>query len=624
MPTHTSGPCQDSEDEEEVEEEDVGDDPLAPQRVLSGSVCRSSCRISELLREYLPLAEPEMVEDHAADLDALHSRHLHLALAPQVSGGAAASMSLPVLVPNPAISSLSMDDGSARPRSQKRKGEELMLLPPAKKRGRDDHDWFGPSRGLLVNDRGWSDRSEQATSLTSSHASVLKPTPAVVPSNRTAASQTVFPFSYPQNAPSMLDAPFTFLATSTSSLEAMKPCRRRRPPKGKGCKTTRGARSKSNKRAKAFRRGQVLQASDFSILTDATVSSSGWQGGLPPMEASKDLKKIWKNPELLKAAVSRLFPVPYIKHPDDLNKEQSTFFVDRDGAVFMFRSYRATWLMKLKAEVEEACKVLLGEDLGSKRLEASFKGKPRGNHFALIIGWHRQCVRYPTLSEWHVKHQDRVDAFLALPIVQRIINWVSKMVELAFPGVAHRFREDAKKHEHRYKIKPHFGLFWNFCINAWFLGQDRVHCGPHADWRNQIGVCGVLVYVTARGAQFQDEVRTWLVLWEAGVAIQMPPWVLALYPSSLLYHFNVDVNNIEFVTTAGDVLWPTKENSVPLVENGECGRGSMVFFNQGTMRHYPEMGYDALNLTPIELKTTDYGRSAQIAFEQHVSFQPFV
>ncbi|KAJ7939140.1 hypothetical protein B0H13DRAFT_1850877 [Mycena leptocephala] len=92
---------------------------------------------------------------------------------------------------------------------------------------------------------------------------------------------------------------------------------------------------------------------------------------------------------------------------------------------------------------------------------------------------------------------------------------------------------------------------------------------------------------------FNDTVRTWLVIWEAGVAIQMPPWTMAIYPSSLFYHFNIDVEDIQFVTTDPDAQ-PTKENSRPILPGDKQGRGSMVFFNQATMRTLQETGHDTL------------------------------
>jgi hypothetical protein len=77
------------------------------------------------------------------------------------------------------------------------------------------------------------------------------------------------------------------------------------------------------------------------------------------------------------------------------------------------------------------------------------------------------------------------------------------MVTIMFPGVAARFLADARWHEERYGIKPLFGLFWNMCINAWFPGQKGIHCDPHADKKNQIGVCVLFIYVLKTGC-------TWL------------------------------------------------------------------------------------------------------------------
>ena len=45
-------------------------------------------------------------------------------------------------------------------------------------------------------------------------------------------------------------------------------------------------------------------------------------------------------------------------------------------------------------------------------------------------------------------------------------------------------------------------------------------------------------------ANFNHTVRSWLVIWKAEIVIELPPWVLLLYPSSLLYHFNIDVDGL--------------------------------------------------------------------------------
>lgn len=95
------------------------------------------------------------------------------------------------------------------------------------------------------------------------------------------------------------------------------------------------------------------------------------------------------------------------------------------------------------------------------------------------------------------------------------------------------------------------------CANIAFPGQKRVQCRPHTDHKNIVGVCAVVVYQNPGdfhffyrwltktnsliGANFNHSQRSWLVLWEAGIVIELPPWVVAIFPSSLFYHFNIDI-----------------------------------------------------------------------------------
>ncbi|KAI0079205.1 hypothetical protein K474DRAFT_1705868 [Panus rudis PR-1116 ss-1] len=50
--------------------------------------------------------------------------------------------------------------------------------------------------------------------------------------------------------------------------------------------------------------------------------------------------------------------------------------------------------------------------------------------------------------------------------------------------------------------------------------------------------------------------RVWLVLWEAGLVIEVPPGVVILYPSALFLHFNVDCEDLQLVTTPSDSTAP--------------------------------------------------------------------
>ena len=43
-------------------------------------------------------------------------------------------------------------------------------------------------------------------------------------------------------------------------------------------------------------------------------------------------------------------------------------------------------------------------------------------------------------------------------------------------------------------------------------------------------------------AKFNSKHRSWLVVWEAGIVVELPPWVPVVYPSGLFLHCNVDVH----------------------------------------------------------------------------------
>ena len=148
-------------------------------------------------------------------------------------------------------------------------------------------------------------------------------------------------------------------------------------------------------------------------------------------------------------------------------------------------------------------------------------------------------------------------------------------------------------------ITPLFGNFFNFCVNAprYDKGIRRVNCFPHVDWKNlAIFVCIVFVYGMLPNfswelhgssgflGEFNSKEKSWLVIWEAGVIIELPPGVFVMYPSALFCHFNVDM----VLTESGER--PTKGNSTPL--DGADGRGSCVWFNQASLFQTSELGVD--------------------------------
>ncbi|KAJ7769625.1 hypothetical protein DFH07DRAFT_768895 [Mycena maculata] len=533
------------------------------KEVLNATMIRSECALAELLPFYYEDRHPLAGDNPRKDLEALHSCHF-LRRSSRIKAQCSETARTSFIEDEPSTSC------TKTTASNKRTRDEIEADPsqPNKQKWWDKNE-------LVIPNGDWHKRKR----------------------------------TLPQN--SVILPPLT---AASCNQPRKKPARR-------------GRRPDDHQLRRTMARAEFLSAKGFSIQKDASVSKTGWSGAAPPKLARSEIDRRYfsqENARGLHSVLSRFYPASYKICPN-IRDERATLFVDNAGIIFMFRTYRLAFLQEAASEIEYAHNVLVSSDLDSPRLQFSCKEGTRGPHMPIIIGHYRQSASQPRVTAWHKHNQPRVDTFMDLDIVKRIIvsGVVTSVVKTVFPGVAARFEADAKWHKDRYGIDPMFGLFWNLCLNAWFPNARRVHCKPHADKKNQIGICVLLIYVLKSGKNFNHTKRTWLVIWEAGVVLELPPWVLAMYPSSLLYHFNVDVHDILFLTTEGDVR-PTPENSRPLVEGDDCGRGSFVFFNQSTMRHGPELGFDTKAEAELHgvSGTIDYGKSAQQAFERYVVFKP--
>ncbi|KAL1737812.1 hypothetical protein HDZ31DRAFT_78864, partial [Schizophyllum fasciatum] len=189
---------------------------------------------------------------------------------------------------------------------------------------------------------------------------------------------------------------------------------------------------------------------------------------------------------------------------------------------------------------------------------------------------------------------------------------VGVFVQTHFPLIANRVRAGAQALRQLFgeDMRPAYGkafgeadgLFFNFCANAArpLANIERVQCAPHVDHKNlAICVCVILVY-----GNFNHRERCWLVIWEAGVIIELPPGVMIGFPSSLFYHWNVDVCDIGkaeiLLTCDGSVPDHARGNAKPLRDeeqarwNRAYGRGSMVWFNQASMFQSAELGVNSV------------------------------
>ncbi|EDR02732.1 uncharacterized protein LACBIDRAFT_332267 [Laccaria bicolor S238N-H82] len=364
---------------------------------------------------------------------------------------------------------------------------------------------------------------------------------------------------------------------------------------------------------RSYLQGAVYQNAAFSMVEHTSPTSTGWHGLPPPAWAEETIRRKWREGQI-QDVVQTFFPVPYVD--EGMAANRPTILQDQEGHTFFYRTSPADWLGRQREDLEKAIERLLRPTLDSEAAAKKHRDNGRGPHLPCIIGHFRQYQKAPKLTLWHRENQARVEAFLEEEVVKSITRWVTSVVELMFPGVAGRYRKCADWHEKTYGFRPLFGLFFNLCINACFPGQRRVHCAPHVDAKNIVGVCVLVIYQLGE-TKFNHKRRSWLVLWEAGVAIELPPWVLAAYPSSLLFHFNIDLTDFEFVT-APEGEQPTRQNSEPLVEGDEQGRGSLVYFNEATM--YQSSETNCATLTEAKNKghsgVVDYGESVQEAFEK--------
>lgn len=125
------------------------------------------------------------------------------------------------------------------------------------------------------------------------------------------------------------------------------------------------------------------------------------------------------------------------------------------------------------------------------------------------------------------------------------------------------------------------------------------------------------------------------------MVIELPFWTLLIYPSSLFYHFNVDIDgkadstqrmfipnsliDIKFVLTT-DGMPPSKEaqNYEDTNQPSDTGRGSFVWFNMASMFQSSESGFQSLKKAKeagFKHKTvSDYKQVMQQAFNNNASY----
>ncbi|KAI0089958.1 hypothetical protein BDY19DRAFT_992900 [Irpex rosettiformis] len=324
----------------------------------------------------------------------------------------------------------------------------------------------------------------------------------------------------------------------------------------------------------------IVQAQGFKI-EHSPITSTGWKGVHPKAAERNRLTKMLLRiaPELME--VLRAFTRVHY----DREQKGGTRVVDCDGRLLIYRAKIPEWIKSLlptlAVEVEKFTSAAHYEPQSRKK-------NLRGSHKFCIVGYDRQNKNEIRMSGWEREGQNAtiMAVLMATTVMIRLNNWVNSVLEEQFPELAKRMRDDMESLCKKYELpKSPYGHFWNFCINSPVSedGIQDVFCLPHADAHNgAILVCAVFVYYYGHCDTQADE-KIWLVFWEAGIIMEIPAGTLVFYPSALLLHFNVNIDDVLRVTEDGK--YPTPENVRPLNQsNGpKGGRGSMVWFTQATM-----------------------------------------
>ncbi|KAK0188514.1 hypothetical protein F5146DRAFT_1140036 [Armillaria mellea] len=318
--------------------------------------------------------------------------------------------------------------------------------------------------------------------------------------------------------------------------------------------------------------------------TSLPASSTGWQGQWFNPFLGSLIKEKFVNRTLgpiLQGFKCLLF------HPES---QHLTRILNAAGRLIIFQSMAMPWIVDSMDIIVQEVKEFVQNC--QPFTDAHTEGNVRGRHWFCIAGHDQQNKQIPAATAWQTQNQEAIaKAFTPGTFLACLNSVATSLTRHEFPSVGDRVQQCASYMDQVYGITPLFGLFWNFCLNMWWAGIPHVFCDPHIDKNNlACAICAIFVF-----GNFCSREKCWLVIWEGMLIIEVPPGMFLLYPSSLFYHFNVDMKDLEIVTTQnGDI--PTRTNSHPLYNQWDEGeeRGSMVWFNQATMFQSLELGIETM------------------------------
>ncbi|KAI0080985.1 hypothetical protein K474DRAFT_1704272 [Panus rudis PR-1116 ss-1] len=337
---------------------------------------------------------------------------------------------------------------------------------------------------------------------------------------------------------------------------------------------------------------ETIQANKgFLVSTDLPRTSTHYSGmSLPSGKKGKekeDLHAAFNSGEIYKSL--RFFTQVEFKSPQQPGEQPVTLLYDAEARLWGLRSDLPRFVAEILQELAEVIPVLMSQTTVLKRQREQ---NNRGLHDFTLYGFDRQNtghIKPPSFEGIGINRKVFWGMYYG-SVLERLTKHAARLLELFFPQMASRIKKENARIKAEYGFDCPFIYWWNLCINAPLPseGIHRVMCRPHVDSKNgALLLCAVFVYYYGKVPNRGEREHIWLVLWEAGIVIEIPVGVFILYPSALFLHFNIDKRHLDkvmFYYTKNDQP-PTKEFLKPLgCDNSEeGGRASIVWFTQASM-----------------------------------------
>jgi hypothetical protein len=133
----------------------------------------------------------------------------------------------------------------------------------------------------------------------------------------------------------------------------------------------------------------VLQSAVYSVLEDASVSKTGWQGCRPPQLALDNIISRYRSGEITKD-LATFHKLPYGRQAE-VTQERPAFVLDCHRRVVLTRSPRVPWMgLEQQVTFTKLIHELVDSDISDEFTRLACRDGSRGSHLVCIMGYQRQ------------------------------------------------------------------------------------------------------------------------------------------------------------------------------------------------------------------------------------------